>query len=377
LLQRLLEAVSTAADATAGMNEQLQKGTAETAQAREELLGAVKQAREQLEAAGAAAGAGAVVAAVQEALRGAGEASAAEAQLLNAAEEKQQLLAVVESLQGLRADMGVLLSEQRQVQRGLGQLQQEVRRNSNMLQSLLSGKHKVPLLLLVLPHERSTGFGRVKGMFMTKMQLCFVCPLTLQRGTPYVTTVPRAWLVNAMPVIKFSLLVLQVALTVAGLPVPALGLVQKGLSSAVAGVGLATTAVGAVFDKEAARQVLEDLDGQLTGMCNELTAVGVGAGGSGVGSLTLDLALALDPSQHQQQLQQLKQGCEEGYRATYDLLRGLEKGSGGGTLDSEWRPQLTGLEEVTSRADGSSAWVLADQAVKNWFHEVGAEALKF
>ncbi|KAJ1403472.1 hypothetical protein B484DRAFT_457544 [Ochromonadaceae sp. CCMP2298] len=275
--------------------------------------------------------------------------------------------------------MGVLLSEQRQVQRGLGQLQQEVRRNSNMLQSLLSGKHKVPLLLLVEPVDRTSLYGRVKGLLNKKMQLCFVCPVTLQRGTPYPLTVPRAWLVNAMPVIKFSLLVLQVALTVAGLPVPALGLVQKGLSSAVAGVGLATTAVaGAVFDKAAAEKALEDLGGQLTGMCNELTAVGVGAGGSGVGSLTLDLALAPDPSQHQQQLEMLKQSCEEGYNATYDLLRNtLEKGSGGGTLDSEWRPQLTGLEEVTSRADGSSAWVLADTAAKNWFHEVGAEALKF
>jgi len=74
----------------------------------------------------------------------------------------------------------------------------------------------------------------------------------------------------------------------------------------------------------------------------------------------------------------LKHSCEEGYRATYYLLRDkLEKSGGGDTKDNEWRLQLTGLELDTSDRDGTSAWVLADPVVKASFHEAGAEALKF
>lgn len=47
-----------------------------------------------------------------------------------------------------------------------------------MLMALLNNKHTVPTLLLMLPVENKSMFGRVKNIFQSEMCFVFVCPVT-------------------------------------------------------------------------------------------------------------------------------------------------------------------------------------------------------
>src|SRR5689334_21964054 len=72
----------------------------------------------------------------------------------------------------------------------------------------------------------------------------------------------------------------------------------------------------------------------------------------------------------------IAQATRGSYPEIYALLRDkLEKSSGGQTKDAHWRPQLTGLECVTSRCDGSTAWVLKNEHTIAEFHQLGKQAL--
>ena len=92
----------------------------------------------------------------------------------------------------------------------------------NMLRTLLQGEHRVPKLMIVVPKQRTTMYGKMKSLFTDKMLLYFICPVTLQRGFPYSFTALKPWLLKALPAIKLSLVLLKVALLCVGIPVPAL-----------------------------------------------------------------------------------------------------------------------------------------------------------
>jgi hypothetical protein len=47
-----------------------------------------------------------------------------------------------------------------------------------MIMTLLNSQHTVPTLLLMLPVESKSLFGKVKGMFQTEVKFGFVCPVT-------------------------------------------------------------------------------------------------------------------------------------------------------------------------------------------------------
>jgi hypothetical protein len=47
-----------------------------------------------------------------------------------------------------------------------------------MITTLLNNKYTVPTLLLMLPVEKKTLFGSVRGMFQTELQFWFICPIT-------------------------------------------------------------------------------------------------------------------------------------------------------------------------------------------------------
>jgi hypothetical protein len=50
--------------------------------------------------------------------------------------------------------------------------------HTSMLMTLLKNKHSVPTLLLMLPVDSKSLFGKLKGMYQTEVQFVFVCPVT-------------------------------------------------------------------------------------------------------------------------------------------------------------------------------------------------------
>ncbi|KAJ1401654.1 hypothetical protein B484DRAFT_236632 [Ochromonadaceae sp. CCMP2298] len=261
---------------------------------------------------------------------------------------------------------------------GVDALRGELRGSANMLRTLVKGEFSVPTLLLLLPVERTSLFGRVKGVFKSKMELCFLCPVTLQRGTPYSLTVPRDWLVKAMPVLQLSLLLLQVALACVGIPPPAL--------QAVCSVLGATAGTGAIG---ASSEALRALSSQLSEQCTDVARRGAVEGESlstEYAALLRDLGNAAAGQGHGQgqgQVQQrlalvqrlvgFQEACKQSYRATYNLLRTTLEKDTVGTSDGSWKPRLTGLHFVVSERDGTSAWV--SSAAMEDFNKEGKEAL--
>ncbi|KAJ1429684.1 hypothetical protein B484DRAFT_396244 [Ochromonadaceae sp. CCMP2298] len=179
----------------------------------------------------------------------------------------------------------------------------------------------VPTLLL--PGGRTSLFDLVKGMFVTKMQLSFLCPVTLRRVDFYVLT---------------------------------------ALCS-VLGTGVGAVIV--VASTEALRALSSQLSEQYTDVARHGTVEGESLSTEYV-VLLWDLGNAAAGQRH-------GQGQQQSYRATYDLLRLTPEKDTGGTSEGSWKPRLTGLHFVISERDRTSAWV--SSAAMDTFNTVGADAL--
>jgi hypothetical protein len=290
--------------------------------------------------------------------------------------DKESLSSIVQSIQAMRDDLHLVVEQTSYVQTDMKALQAAMVKNTNMLNTLLQGNQKVPMLLMVMPKERSR-IGKVKALFVDKMWLYFVCPVSMQRGCPYVFSVPKGWLVKVLPVIKLSLTLLKVAAALCGLPLPALDqLVPSALIEATSSVATNSQQTIALMselttslEKELHSSVsaLEKLDAQDRDLLQRVTEFD-----SEVNTDNMPIL--------QQNIQALSKAWSNSYQSIYDLLRdNLEKSSGGGggglTRNPDWRPQLTGLQLITSREDGTSAWVLNDPSVIDRFHSLGAKSL--
>ncbi|KAJ1440553.1 kinase-like domain-containing protein [Ochromonadaceae sp. CCMP2298] len=265
------------------------------------------------------------------------------------------------------------------LQAGMDDQRAESKGIANMLRTLVRGEFSVPTLLLLLPAGRTSVGGKIKGFFMQKYKLCFLCPVTLMPGKDYTLYLPRDWLVKAMPVLQLSLLLVQVALAGVGIPPPAVTALGSVLGTSV---GTPNTL--------ACSLVLQDLRKQFAKKCAGMAEQGDVKDRESLSTeyvaLLRDLGKTLGKKELQQQEQKLQEQqrlamvlrlagftkeCKQSYSATYDLLRKLENSEG--TIVPNWKPTKTGLSLVTSEKDGTSAWVSEDAETQ--FHSEGADAL--
>lgn len=292
-----------------------------------------------------------------------------------------------DALLTLQGDMSFLLQEQQRQGAELRELRVEQHRQTNLLQTLVLGQHRVPKLMILVPKSRKSMVGKLKSLWTDKYLIYFICPISLQRGYPYELTLPKKWVLQALPVVKMTLFVLKVALICAGLPLPGLDALPSLLMD---GAVSQANAVAHTLQLDSAKAALASLCDKIDALQQDVVQeVDNISGGSHHPSLLQGLSTAmeqLNKADHQLSRKETvvtevraqlgKANLDANYAAIYDLLRDTLEQTAGKTKDSEWKPQQTGLELVTSAKDGASAWILKNPSVRQSFDREGAEAIK-
>ena len=109
--------------------------------------------------------------------------------------------------------------------------------NTRLLKKLVYNTHNVPTLMVLLPMPVKGGIKKfdLRNLFRDRAKLFFICAYTYKivpcgpKKKGYTVTNLKTWVKKAIPVLKVGLLILQTALTAAGIPVPILGLAQEAL----------------------------------------------------------------------------------------------------------------------------------------------------
>jgi hypothetical protein len=217
------------------------------------------------------------------------------------------------------------------------QMQEQLSAQSLMLRTLIQNNHRVPTLAVILPHVSRGLKGRFNPKKLTHeiYDLHFICSHTLQivpcgpEGRGYKFTVLREWVAKAAPVLKACLIILKIAMTAAGLPLPIPGLTEL----------LTSDALGASVDY---------VDSALTIFNDNVVEAPSADAESIEGCL--------------KKLQTDSEGSRAAYESIFSLLNGKECNDP--TL------KYCGLTlEIASRS-GISSWVKDDPAVRASFHQM-------
>eukprot|EP01032_Pedospumella_encystans_P016335 gene16335-18639_t len=97
-----------------------------------------------------------------------------------------------------------------------------------MLRTLIAGTHAIPTYAIILPVVAKTWLKKADPMRLVrnKYRLYFLCSHTHQiapcgpKGEGYKITVTKQWVRDAAPVLMSALVVLKLALTAGGIPLP-------------------------------------------------------------------------------------------------------------------------------------------------------------
>lgn len=114
-----------------------------------------------------------------------------------------------------KASLEKMKSDVRKMIDGVGK---EVAVVKNIAKTLVTGQFLVPRLMIILPKDPKTLWGTAKRWFVDVVQIYFICPVSLELGTPYSLSKPKEWVTKVAPVVKWSLIALKIALLALGLP---------------------------------------------------------------------------------------------------------------------------------------------------------------
>ena len=243
----------------------------------------------------------------------------------------------------------------KQGQEHLGAQVSRVLRENNtvqtMLRTLIAGTHAIPTYAIVLPVVAKTWLKKADPMRLVrnKYRLYFLCSHTHQiapcgpKGEGYKITVTKQWVRDAAPVLMAALVVLKLALTAGGIPLPIPDL-SSLLTSAALHVKFLDAALHLVQnppdDHGATEFALDKAIGALDSVGVEEIAkhceVIQGRGNQGMS---------------------LEEGSLKAYATIQSIL----------TTDSIDIALSSGLRQITHPVSGKTAWVLDNDTVVEEF----------
>jgi hypothetical protein len=218
--------------------------------------------------------------------------------------------------------------------------------------------------------------GKVKGLFRRKIQVLFICPVTLSHGASYTIWVDRVWWQKVKPAIKLSLVILKLTLAVVGIPCPlSLAGLFPALVETVTSELLTTTLIGEIDSLE---KEFEDDDT----MCSQRHLQASDAGetlnqAEREGLLEADF-LGFFLQGHtisDEAMDRIKKAMIEDHEIIYSLLYNELEPPRDKTYQN-WKPKRTGLVHITSDCDKSTHWVLNHPNVIAKFHAEGKACFK-
>lgn len=265
-----------------------------------------------------------------------------------------QLNQIMSSLDHLQSDLALVISEVGEMRGDIAQVNTSLGCHLNMLSSLVNPKHNSPVMLIVIP-TKSSMLNNFKGIFRKEMIISFVCPVTKlpvksgQDGKGYRLKLPTTLVKRVAPMIAITFAIVEVALLVYGIPLPTPPLPRNMKSREMVGLMLneMSTVVVTETDNAAAEADAVGEEEDHAEVLEHTKEV--------IESCHLEDGESLSKSNRKKMDRTVGKASDAAYSAVRDMLMDLE---GCDSKDNaNWRPKYTGLVQVTSKADGSTAWV--------------------
>jgi hypothetical protein len=219
-----------------------------------------------------------------------------------------------------------------------------VTNSSNLLLQMISGFHFLPSLFVILKDKSKIMFAK------TAWKLIFLCPITLQPGHAYEFKKYKKWVSKVLPILQISLVMLKIAASVYGIPLPIPTnfkeyLTDNDLQSCF---DVASTKMQDFIDKKVVEiNTVKDKINKNEKLINEINPIVTQT----IGNIS-----------------------EENFWSLRKLLCSIENKNE--NLISSWEPKQTGLKKTVSKKDGSIAWIQNDAKVIQKFHEDGKNTFK-
>jgi len=249
---------------------------------------------------------------------------------------------VSDKLDGLDKQLHQLRQGQQLLGIQMSRVLQENQKLDTMMRTLLAGTHTIPTYAIILPVVAKTWMDKADPMRLVhnKYRLYFMCSQTHQiapcgpDGEGYAITVTKQWVRDAAPVLIAALIVLKLALTAGGipLPIPDLSPLLDTPALHVKYLDAALISLIGPFD-----DVQGMAESALDKTIDTLESVGV----EDVLNLQGEIGMSL----------------EEGTRKAYDTIQNILQ------KDNINIAQTCGLRQVTHPVTGKTAWVLDDNIV--------------
>jgi hypothetical protein len=228
--------------------------------------------------------------------------------------------------------------------------EQEYMRNniSTLLGKIITNVEQMPHFFIILPVKKTTYFEKCFCMGHKIVDFYFVCPITLKLGNAYRTSVAKKWFKKIAPILQFSLIVLKIAASMYGIPIP------------IPNFEIATKFIDKNYIQNKFSVLTKImLNDKIDAMSKKLS----------------------DENENNNEIfQTLPQQfdlTDNHYLEIRKLIYYLEKPNGNYDHDAHhWKPINTGLIKVKSLKDQSIAWILNDEKIKKKFHLEGKKCFQ-
>lgn len=138
------------------------------------------------------------------------------------------LQGVIKGIETVQMEVALLRQGQEQLGALIGRVLRDNTSIQTMLRTLIAGTHDIPTYAIILPVVAKTWIKKADPMRLVrnKYRLYFLCSYTHQiapcgpKGEGYKITVTKQWVRDAAPVLLAALVVLKIALTAGGIPLP-------------------------------------------------------------------------------------------------------------------------------------------------------------
>ena len=258
--------------------------------------------------------------------------------------EKNDLyLMLSEEIEELKTEMIDLKDQANITNENITEANKTLNSNQNMLKQLIFGHHFLPSLFIIEKDESKKHLLGISYILKVPMKLTFCCPITLKRGNSYEINKTKKWVKKIIPVLQVSIIMLKIAASVYGIPIP----IPTDFNAYITSNDLQSCFDATDFNLQ------QQIDDKIIELKNENKS---------------DFNTKMNSFINQN----IGVISEENFWSIRKTICAIENEN----LISSWEPKNTGLKKIISNNDGTIAWIVNDSKIIQNFHENGKNAIK-